>query len=113
MRLIDDERPSEDLLAIDRVLRATFAKADIEPPDEGELAVTLNPAPTGLMQGYDGDAAKTAAAPRICGRVRLDAEPVRAVIPAITILSEVTPTSDDCAAEEQASARATAVAPSR
>jgi len=37
-RLIDDERPSEDLLAIDRVLRATFAKADIEPPDEGELA---------------------------------------------------------------------------
>jgi acetyl-CoA synthetase len=30
--------------------------------DEGELAVTLNPAPTGLMAGYAGDADKTAAA---------------------------------------------------
>ena len=30
--------------------------------DEGELAVTLNPAPTGLMAGYAGDAEKTAAA---------------------------------------------------
>jgi acetyl-CoA synthetase len=30
--------------------------------DEGELAVTLNPAPTGLMAGYAGDAEKTQAA---------------------------------------------------
>ncbi len=30
--------------------------------DEGELAVTLDPAPTGLMAGYAGDADKTAAA---------------------------------------------------
>ena len=30
--------------------------------DEGELAVTLNPAPTGLMAGYAGDAEKTRAA---------------------------------------------------
>jgi acetyl-CoA synthetase len=30
--------------------------------DEGELAVMLNPAPTGLMAGYAGDAAKTATA---------------------------------------------------
>ena len=40
-RMVDDERPSEDLLAIDRVLRATFAKADIEPPDAGELAAGM------------------------------------------------------------------------
>jgi acetyl-CoA synthetase len=30
--------------------------------DEGELAVALNPAPVGLMAGYDGDAEKTQAA---------------------------------------------------
>jgi len=36
LRLIDDERPSEDLLAIDRVLRPTFAKAGIAPPDDAE-----------------------------------------------------------------------------
>ena len=37
VRLVDDERPIEDLLAIDRVLRTTFAKAGIEPPDADEL----------------------------------------------------------------------------
>jgi len=36
LRLIDDDRPSEDLLAIDRVLRPTFAKAGIAPPDDAE-----------------------------------------------------------------------------
>jgi uncharacterized alpha-E superfamily protein len=35
-RLVDDERPQEDLLAIDRVLHPTFAKAGIEPPDDSE-----------------------------------------------------------------------------
>jgi uncharacterized alpha-E superfamily protein len=38
LRLVDDDRPTEDLLAIDRVLRATFAKAGIEAP-EGEEPV--------------------------------------------------------------------------
>ncbi len=36
LRLIDDERPTEDLLAIDRVLHATFVKADIESPEGDE-----------------------------------------------------------------------------
>ena len=38
LRLVDDDRPAEDLLAIDRVLRAMFAKAGIAPPTEAELA---------------------------------------------------------------------------
>ena len=37
LRLVDDERPNEDLQAIDRVLRATFAKAGIAPADDAEL----------------------------------------------------------------------------
>ena len=40
-RLIDDDRPIEDLLAIDRVLRPTFAKAAIAPPDESELSTGI------------------------------------------------------------------------
>jgi uncharacterized circularly permuted ATP-grasp superfamily protein/uncharacterized alpha-E superfamily protein len=40
-RMIDDERPNEDLLAIDRVLRPTFAKADIAPPGDGERAAGI------------------------------------------------------------------------
>jgi len=35
-RLIDDDRPAEDLLAVDHVMQATFAKADVEPPDDAE-----------------------------------------------------------------------------
>jgi uncharacterized circularly permuted ATP-grasp superfamily protein/uncharacterized alpha-E superfamily protein len=38
LRLIDEERPTEDLQAIERVLRPALAKAGIEPPDAGELA---------------------------------------------------------------------------
>jgi uncharacterized alpha-E superfamily protein len=37
LRLIDDDRPSEDLLAIDRVLRPMFSKADVAPPGDAEL----------------------------------------------------------------------------
>ena len=40
-RLVDDERPHEDLLAIDRVLRPTFAKAGIVPPDDSERAAGI------------------------------------------------------------------------
>lgn len=40
-RLVDDERPNEDLLAIDRVLQATFAKSVIAPSDAGELAAGM------------------------------------------------------------------------
>jgi uncharacterized circularly permuted ATP-grasp superfamily protein/uncharacterized alpha-E superfamily protein len=36
LRLVDDERPLEDLLAIDRVLRPMLAKAGIAPPSESE-----------------------------------------------------------------------------
>jgi acetyl-CoA synthetase len=42
--------------------RMVLLDADDKEGDEGELAVTLNPAPTGLMAGYAGDADKTAAA---------------------------------------------------
>ena len=41
IRLVDDERPTEDLLAIERVLRPTFAKAAIEAPDDGEIATDI------------------------------------------------------------------------
>ncbi len=37
VRLVDDDRPTEDLVAIDRVLRPAFTKAGIEPPDDQEL----------------------------------------------------------------------------
>jgi uncharacterized circularly permuted ATP-grasp superfamily protein/uncharacterized alpha-E superfamily protein len=37
LRLVDDERPDEDLLAIDQVLRPTLSRAEIEPPGEAEL----------------------------------------------------------------------------
>ena len=40
-RLVDDERPHEDLLAIDRVLRPTFAKAGVVPPDDSERAAGI------------------------------------------------------------------------
>jgi uncharacterized circularly permuted ATP-grasp superfamily protein/uncharacterized alpha-E superfamily protein len=40
-RLIDDERPTEDLLAIDRLLRPTLEKAAIAPPDEAERAAGI------------------------------------------------------------------------
>jgi uncharacterized circularly permuted ATP-grasp superfamily protein/uncharacterized alpha-E superfamily protein len=42
LRLVDDDRPSEDLLAIDRVLRPMFAKAGIAPPDAAELAAGVH-----------------------------------------------------------------------
>jgi uncharacterized alpha-E superfamily protein len=35
-RLTDDDRPAEDLLAVDRVLQPTLAKAEISPPDDAE-----------------------------------------------------------------------------
>jgi uncharacterized circularly permuted ATP-grasp superfamily protein/uncharacterized alpha-E superfamily protein len=38
LRLVDDERPTEDLLAIERVLRPILAKAAVEPADDDELA---------------------------------------------------------------------------
>jgi uncharacterized circularly permuted ATP-grasp superfamily protein/uncharacterized alpha-E superfamily protein len=41
LRLIDDERPTEDLLAIERVLRPTLAKAGVTPPEGDELAASL------------------------------------------------------------------------
>ncbi len=40
-RLVDEERPTEDLLAIDRVLHPTFAKACIARPDADELAADI------------------------------------------------------------------------
>jgi acetyl-CoA synthetase len=42
--------------------RIVLLDTDDREADEGELAVALNPAPTGLMAGYAGDDAKTAAA---------------------------------------------------
>jgi uncharacterized circularly permuted ATP-grasp superfamily protein/uncharacterized alpha-E superfamily protein len=41
LRLIDDDRPSEDLLAVDRVLGPMLAKADVPPADADELARNL------------------------------------------------------------------------
>jgi uncharacterized alpha-E superfamily protein len=38
LRLTDDDRPNEDLLAIGRVLRPTLAKANVTPPEAAELA---------------------------------------------------------------------------
>jgi uncharacterized circularly permuted ATP-grasp superfamily protein/uncharacterized alpha-E superfamily protein len=40
-RLIDNERPTEDLFAIERVLRPTFTKSGIKPPGEDELAAEM------------------------------------------------------------------------
>ena len=40
--------------------RMVLLDTDDRESDEGELAVTLNPAPTGLMAGYAGDTEKTA-----------------------------------------------------
>ena len=40
--------------------RMVLLDAEDREADEGELAVTLDPAPTGLMAGYAGDAEKTA-----------------------------------------------------
>jgi acetyl-CoA synthetase len=42
--------------------RMVLLDTDDREADEGELAVTLNPAPTGLMAGYAGDIDKTQAA---------------------------------------------------
>jgi len=38
LRLLDDDRPVEDVLAIDRVLRPLLERASIAPPDAAELA---------------------------------------------------------------------------
>jgi len=35
-RLVDDDRPEEDLLAVDHVMRSTLAKAGVAPSDEAE-----------------------------------------------------------------------------
>ena len=43
LRLADEECPREDLLAIDRVLRPTFERADIVPPDSDELLADPGP----------------------------------------------------------------------
>jgi uncharacterized circularly permuted ATP-grasp superfamily protein/uncharacterized alpha-E superfamily protein len=43
LRLVDEDRPTEDLLAIDRVLRPILAKAGVEPPESGELHADPRP----------------------------------------------------------------------
>jgi acetyl-CoA synthetase len=40
--------------------RIALLDQDEQPAGEGEIAIALNPAPIGLMRGYEGDAAKTA-----------------------------------------------------